>query len=271
MVDPATVDLSSLRILKSGGEPVRWPTIEEFESRFNLSGKMMPGYGLGETTLGVTEVLPGEHIPVDERGNVSCGLPNPGLELRGGTDVDHPEEIRVRGAHVFAGYFDAPEETSQTLRDGWLHTGDSGYLDAQGRLFVLGRREGMIKRAGSVLAPRELEEAAERVTGIRLAGASAARYRDDDRDAVVVAVEADISATRSAEQIAADVSREIVGALGFAPDRVSVLPRRSIPRTENGKIRHAKLRTLLEQRDDWPLRVEVVDLPRPLEQITRDP
>jgi fatty-acyl-CoA synthase len=247
MVDASTVDLSSLRFMANGAEPVLWSTVEEFEKTFAVPDVMTPGYGLGEATLGVTEHLPGEDIPVDEHGNVSCGPANPGLELYAGSAVERPEEIRVRGQTVFAGYFDAPEDTRRTLHDGWLHTGDSGYIDAQGRLFVLGRREGMIKRAGSVIAPRELEEAAQRVDGIRVAGASSIRAAKRDREVVVVAVEAHASPTRSAEQIAAEVSREIVAALGFAPDRVSVLPPRAIPRTENGKIRHAKLRTLLEQ------------------------
>jgi acyl-CoA synthetase (AMP-forming)/AMP-acid ligase II len=242
MVDPAKIDLSPLRFMKSGGEPVRQPTIDAFETRFGAPGVLVPGYGLGEATLGVSEHLPGEEIPVDPRGNVSCGPLNDGLEVRAGTGPERPDEILVRGDAVFNGYFDAPDETARTLRDGWLHTGDSGYLDAAGRLFVLGRREGMIKRAGAVIAPRELEEAAQLVPGIRVAAAT--MVRDGDSDAVVVAVEA--SEERSAEQVAAAVSRSIVAALGFAPTRVVSLPRRAIPRTENGKIRHGRLRALLE-------------------------
>src|SRR5205807_5551510 len=85
MVNPASVDLSSLRFMKSGGEPVRWSTVEAFEARFSVPGTVVAGYGLGEATLGVSEHLPGDEIPVDERGNVSCGLPIPGLEVRAGS------------------------------------------------------------------------------------------------------------------------------------------------------------------------------------------
>ncbi len=60
---PESVQLSSLRFLKSGGEPVRWSTIEAFEQRFGLSGVVVPGYGLGEATLGVSEHIPGERRP----------------------------------------------------------------------------------------------------------------------------------------------------------------------------------------------------------------
>jgi fatty-acyl-CoA synthase len=245
MVDPDEIDLSSLRYMKSGGEPVRWSTIQLFEDRFQVPGVVIPGYGLGEATLGVSEHLPGEEIPVDERGNVSCGPPNASLELRAGSSLDSPDEILVRGDSVFAGYFAAPAETAHVLRDGWLHTGDSGYLDDAGRLFVLGRREGMIKRAGAVIAPRELEEAAQRVEGVRVAAATSVRAATHGDEIIVVAVEPERD-DASAEKIASSVSRQIVAALGFSPGRITVLPRRTIPRTENGKIRHGQLRALLE-------------------------
>lgn len=204
-----------------------------------------PGYGLGEATLSVTSHIPGEHVPVDARGNVSCGQLNRGLEVRAGRSLDSPEEIVIRGETVFGGYLGAPEETAQVLKDGWLHTGDSGYLDEQGRLYVLGRRVGMIKRAGSLIAPREIEEAAQRATGVRVAAATSIPAGRHDEE-IVVAVEVSPASDRSADQIAAEVSREVVGALGFAPGRTRILPRGSIPRTENGKIRHARLRALLE-------------------------
>jgi acyl-CoA synthetase (AMP-forming)/AMP-acid ligase II len=245
MVDPATVDLSSLRSVTSGGEPVRWSSIQAFEERFKLPGVIRPGYGLGEATLGVTSHVPGEHVPVDERGNVSCGPVNRGLEVRAGRSADSPGEIVIRGETVFAGYLNAPEETARVLNDGWLHTGDCGYLDAQGRLYVLGRRMGMIKRAASLFAPREIEEAAQRASGVRVAAATSVPSGRHD-DEIVVAVELNALSDRPAEQIAADVSSEVVGALGFAPGRICILPRGSIPRTENGKIRHARLRALVE-------------------------
>lgn len=242
MVKPEDVDLSCLRFLKLGAEPIRATTIDRFERAFGTPGVALPGYGLGEATLAVSEHLPGDGIAVDEHGNVSCGLVNPGLEVQAGRQ-GAPNEIRVRGATVFAGYLDAPEETEWRLRDGWLHTGDLGYLDDHGRLFVLGRREGMIKRAGAVVAPLELEQAAERVAGVRIAMATAVTDASGE-EIVAVAVETD---DRLAEaEVSRAVSREIQGSVGFAPERVAVLPRRTMPRTENGKLRHGQLREMLE-------------------------
>ncbi len=246
MVDPGAVDLSTLRIALSGGEPVRASTIEQFEQRFGTPGVIRPGYGLGEATLGVATTLPGEAVRQDARGNVSCGRPLPGVEVRAGASLDAPAEIRVRGDAVFAGYLDAPEDTARALRDGWLHTGDSGYLDEQNRLFVLGRRSGMIKRAGALIAPRELEEAAQRVAGVRIAAAaSVPSARREGQDTIVVAVETGGADGPTDQAMAAAVSREIEAALGFAPGRVAVLAPRTIPRTENGKVRHEALAELL--------------------------
>jgi fatty-acyl-CoA synthase len=244
VVDPDSIDLSSLRFTTNGGEPVRRSSIEEFEARFGVRNVVTPGYGLAEATLGVSAQLAGEPLTVDERGNVACGRPLPGLEVRAGTSWEEPDEVLVRGDAVAAGYLDAPEETSWLIRDGWLHTGDSGYLDEAGRLFILGRRAGMIKRGGATIAPRELEEAAQRVPGVGVAAAVSIEEESAD-DTIVVAVEIDPRLERPADALAAGVSREVAGACGFAPGRVMILPRGGIPITANGKIRHVRLRDVL--------------------------
>lgn len=246
MVDPATVDLSSLRVLGSGGEPVQRTTVEQFEDRFGMHAVTVPGYGLAEATLGVSSHPPGSELVVDERGNVSCGPALPGVEIRvEDGSADEPGEILVRGGTVFAGYLDAPEETAEVLRDGWLHTGDAGYLDGEGRLFVLGRRRAMIKRAGAVVAPRELEEAAHRVPGVRLAaavGSPGAGLAAGERVVVVVEAEPDAAA----EDLKTGVTAAIRSALGFAPHRVVVVEPRTIPLSASGKIRYAEVMTAAE-------------------------
>ena len=113
LVNPAGLDLSSLRYATNGGEPVRRSTIEAFEARFGTPGVLRPGYGLAEATLGVTSLRPGEPLRVDDRGNVSCGRPLPGVEVRimeeekmkqEKKEEERTGEILVRGAAVFAGY-----------------------------------------------------------------------------------------------------------------------------------------------------------------------
>jgi fatty-acyl-CoA synthase len=230
-------DLSSLRYATNGGEPVRWSTISAFSRAFDVHDVIRPGYGLAEATLGVTCVRVGEALQCDARGNVATGRPLDGIEVR----IDpHDGEILVRGAAVFAGYFDAPEESAEALRDGWLHTGDVGNLDEHGNLYVLGRRRAMLKRGGAALAPRELEEAAQMVPGVRIA--AAVGIPGSATEELVVVVEAEH------HDVATLVSEAVERAIGFAPDRVVVQPPRTIPRTANGKIRHAALRNQLVER-----------------------
>jgi acyl-CoA synthetase (AMP-forming)/AMP-acid ligase II len=250
LVAPEGLDLSSLRYATNGGEPVRQSTILAFEERFKVPGVLRPGYGLAEATLGVTCLRRGEPLRVDARGNVSCGRPLPGVEVRIDQEFDATGEILVRGPAVFAGYFEAGfpavEASAEVLRDGWLHTGDVGRLDADGHLYVLGRRRALLKRGGAPLAPREVEEAAAGVPGLRLAAAvGLPPAPDGSTEEIAVAVEIDPAAEPL--QVATEVTTAIEEALGFAPDQVMVLAPRTIPRTANGKIRHsALLRELID-------------------------
>ncbi len=248
LVEARGLDLSSLRYATNGGEPVRQSTIVAFEERFGVPGVVRPGYGLAEATLGVTCLRPGEPLRVDSRGNVSCGRPFPGVEVRIAREAGDEGEILVRSPAVFAGYFEAEEASAEALRDGWLHTGDIGRLDPDGHLYVLGRKRALLKRGGVPVAPRELEEAAQSVPGIRIAAAIGLPPAPEAAtEEIVVAAEVDPAA--ALPQLAAAVARAIEAALGFAPDRVLVLAPRTIPRTTNGKIRHRRLRDELIEGD----------------------
>jgi acyl-CoA synthetase (AMP-forming)/AMP-acid ligase II len=237
LVGAGTVDVRSLRFATNGGEPVRASTIAAFEAQFGVRGVIRPGYGLAEATLGVTSTRSGEALRIDERGNVSCGRPLRDVEVR-----IEGEEILVRGPAVFTGYFDDVEAGAGVLRDGWLHTGDSGTLDDDGNVYVLGRRRAMIKRGGVTLAPREIEEAVQSVPGVRLAAAVGVPSALTEEIVVVVEVE---RGTASVESL---VKAAVMRALGIVPDRVLVQEPRTIPRTSNGKIRHAVLRDQLTPR-----------------------
>jgi acyl-CoA synthetase (AMP-forming)/AMP-acid ligase II len=234
LVDPGNVDLRTLRFATNGGEPVRSSTIEAFETLFGTPGVLRPGYGLAEATLGVTAVRAHEALRVDERGNVSCGKPMKNIEV----SIDEGE-ILVRGPSVFAGYFGDANATGSVLRDGWLHTGDEGALDADGHLYVLGRRRAMIKRGGAMLAPREIEEAVQLLPNVRLAAAVGVPSELTEELVIVVEVEKDSCSME--KLVAAAVER----AIGIVPDQVLVQERGSIPRTSNGKIRHVILRDQL--------------------------
>jgi fatty-acyl-CoA synthase len=233
LVDPKSVRLHSLRQATNGGEPVRLSTVEAFEKAFEVPGAILPGYGLAEATLGVTCRRSGEPLRTDARGNVSCGRVLPNVDIR----IADDGEIALRGPVVFAGYF----ESDDVLRDGWLFTGDVGHLDEDGHLYVLGRKRAMLKRGGAVLAPRELEEIAQRVEGVRIAMAVGVTSKFATEE-IVVAVETD----GDAERITQEITDAIRSELGFAPERVLAFARNTLPRTYNGKLRHDALRQQLE-------------------------
>lgn len=254
LVDPKGLDLTSVRYATNGGEPVRRSTILSFEERFGVPGVIRPGYGLAEATLGVTCLRPGEQLRCDTRGNVSCGRPFPGVEVRitSGSDEEPGTvgEILVRGPAVFSGYFDEPEASSEVLRDGWLHTGDTGAVDADGHLYVFARKRALLKRGGAPLAPRELEEPVERLPGVRCAAAvGLPPATDSASEEIVLAVELDPSEGCSPSQLAAAAAAAVEVVTGFAPESVVVLAPRTIPRTANGKVRHQETRRRLLEGD----------------------
>ncbi len=254
IVDPKGIDLGALRIASDGGEPVRRSTIESFEKRFGLSGVIRPGFGLAEATLAVTCVRSGEPLREDVSGNLSCGRPYEGYEIKiideNGKDLQPGlrGEILVRGEAVFSGYFDNVAATKKVLKNDWLHTGDIGSIDKDGYLYVLGRKRALIKRAGALIIPREIEEATDRIKEIRFSAAIGYTPETGDRTEQIVVV-AEIRPEASPSEpdrsaIAAAIVKAVTMAIGFSPYDVVLVTPGSIPRTQNGKIRYDELRRL---------------------------
>jgi acyl-CoA synthetase (AMP-forming)/AMP-acid ligase II len=251
MAGDRALDLGSLRLVVTGGEPVRLATIRAFESRFDLPGVVRPAYGLSEATLAVTAVAPGEPLAVDATGNVSCGRPLPGFELRvvdaNGADcgAGEPGEIRVKSESLFSGYFEPGGPDTGMLREGWLATGDWGRLGAQGELYVLGRRRNLLKHGGATYAPRELEDAATEVAGVLASAAIALRDRARGEELPVLVVERATGAASAPAELARAVAESVRRELGILPGEVLIVAPGTLPRTDNGKLRHGELRRLL--------------------------
>jgi O-succinylbenzoic acid--CoA ligase len=136
---------ASLRCVLLGGGPAPLPLIERC---LRLRVPVAPTYGLTETASQVATLFPSEV----ERRPGSCGRPLFPTEAR----IDQ-DEILVRGPSVMLGYADRPEETARVLRDGWLRTGDLGFLDEDGYLYVTERREDLIVSGGENVYPAEVE------------------------------------------------------------------------------------------------------------------
>jgi long-chain acyl-CoA synthetase len=151
-------DLSELRRLASGGAPLAQEVADELLKRLPQL-EITEGYGCTETAAIVATTPPGQARPG------SVGKPAPLIDVRiekaDGTDGAPGEdgEICVRGPVLMTGYWHAPEETAQALRDGWLHTGDIGRFDDDGYLYVVDRIKDLIIRGGINVYPRDVEDA----------------------------------------------------------------------------------------------------------------
>jgi acyl-CoA synthetase (AMP-forming)/AMP-acid ligase II len=247
IVGQRTLDLRSLRWVATGGEPVRATTIRSFEAKFDLPGIVRPAYGLAEATLAVTGVRPGEPLAVDASGNVSCGRPLPGAEVRivdehgAYSPTGQLGEIQIRTPALFSGYFaEAPGE-SRWLAGGWLATGDWGYLGPEGELYVFGRRRTLLKHGGATFAPRDLEEAAERTAGIAAAAAVTLGLPGAEGGVLVIVAEVSRLGIQNPQERAREVAWTVRKEIGILPGEVILLLPGTLPRTDSGKLRHAEL------------------------------
>ncbi len=142
---------ASLRCVLVGGGPISTPLVER---ALACRVPILPTYGLTEATSQVATAAPGDAAAWPQ----SAGKPLDGLRVRiAGADASGFGEILVQGATVMAGYLGQPEATARSLRDGWLHTGDVGRLDRDGRLYVLERRADLIVTGGENVYPAEVE------------------------------------------------------------------------------------------------------------------
>jgi long-chain acyl-CoA synthetase len=149
-------DTGSLERCIISAAPVTEELYRAFTTKFNCN--MYEGYGLTEASP--TVALGRPSMPRKEG---STGVPIPGVEVKI-VDLDDKElsageqgEIVVKGPNVMVGYYKRPEETEETLRGSWLHTGDVGYLDEEGYLFITDRMKDMIIKGGYNIYPSEIE------------------------------------------------------------------------------------------------------------------
>jgi len=154
-------DLSFIKAFFSGAAPLPVETIQALKAASGEKIGVIEGYGMTEST-GITHMTPwrGVHKP----GSVGVALPNTDMKI---VDIETGEkelpigeegEIVFRGPQMCAGYFNMPEETDTSLRDGWFHTGDIGRLDEDGFLYIVDRTKDMIIAGGYNIYPREIDE-----------------------------------------------------------------------------------------------------------------
>jgi long-chain acyl-CoA synthetase len=242
-------DYSSLRSIAYGASPITTPVLKAALRTFHCS--LFGIYGLTETTGAITQLEPGDHDPDGPREHLlrSAGRPYPWVEMRIAdpeTGAARPQrevgEVWLRAPNVTTGYFNRPEESARALTpDGWLRTGDGGYVDEEGYLFLTDRIKDMIVSGGENVYPVEVEDALSRHPAV---GEVAVIGLPDERWGEVVTA---VIVRRAQAEVTVE---ELVS---FARGRLAgyKLPRRvefvdELPRTASGKVLKRQLRERYE-------------------------
>jgi acyl-CoA synthetase (AMP-forming)/AMP-acid ligase II len=261
------VDLSGWRHALTGAEAVTPSVARAFCERFARWGfrpeALTPVYGLSEAALAVTFSAldrPFRSVRVDREGLgkeglvletkdgreiVSVGRPVPGFKLEIRDDdgkVLTPGRVGrvwISGPSLMDGYLNAPEATARALRDGWLDTGDLGFLRG-GELYLTGRAKDVVILRGRNHAPDEIERAVEGLPGVRAGCVAAASWLPENAEGerLVLFVETSRQATSAqVEALPEACRREVLGATGLDVDEVVILEPGTLPRTSSGKLR----------------------------------
>ncbi len=157
LADPETIDHSKmkLRYAFAGSAPFPLELVKGFKEKFGVS--VIDGYGLTE----VTGVSTSNFNTPENWNSIGMAMPDQEVEIMDEDNRILPYgekgEICIKGDAVMIGYLNKPEATAETIKDGWLHTGDMGYMDETGYVYISGRKKEMINRGGENIYPREIE------------------------------------------------------------------------------------------------------------------
>ncbi|MER7010760.1 fatty acyl-AMP ligase [Saccharopolyspora sp. NPDC000359] len=276
--DDGDFDLSSVRFALNGAEPIDPSAVRTFTdagARFGLSPtSMVCAFGMAEATLAVSFAPLGRGLEVDvvdadaleqqrraepvppdsprARQFARLGGPLPGLEVDvvddAGRQLGEREvgRLRIRGAAVTPGYLTVDGPLSTRDVDGWLDTGDDGYL-VDGQVVICGRRKDVIIMGGRNIYPVDIERAACSVEGVRAGNAAAVRQEAGSRrERFAVVLESRLAGDEAAEKaLRKEVAARVVDAVGVRPSAVVVLTPGSLPKTPSGKLRRAATASLV--------------------------
>lgn len=259
----AELDLSGWHTALCGAEMVRPETLAGFVERYSSHGLSAtaprPCYGLAEATLAVTfdvrgegvrtAEVPGEHGAETPREVACVGAPvlDTRVEIVGEAGEvlgeDMVGEVRVAGPSLFSGYWRDEQATAECLREGWLYTGDLGFL-REGELYITGRLKDLLILRGHNLMPHELEWCAEAASGgggHTRSGAFSVPGGADGEEAVL-AVETELTAPAELTALADSIRRLVADRLGLALMDLALVRRGRLPKTTSGKVQRRELR-----------------------------
>lgn len=177
----ASLSFQSLRFARSASSALPVAVLEEFEKRYKVP--IIESFGISEGASQITS----NPLPPKVTKPGSVGIPF-GNEVRivdsenRIMDVNVEGEIVIRGGNIALGYWKKEKETKEAFQNGWFHTGDLGYLDEDGYLFISGRKKELINRAGEKFSPREIDEVLYQLPQVELAaavGVPSAMYNEE--------------------------------------------------------------------------------------------
>ncbi|MGJ0506969.1 MAG: AMP-binding protein [Methylocystis sp.] len=274
------LDLSSLRMVANGAEPVSPYTLRRFTERFRRHGfrpeAMAPVYGLAENAVGLA-FPPIGRAPLIDRVDreammrkglaqpardgdakamefVASGQPLPRHEIRivdeNNRELGERREGRLefRGPSSTAGYFGNESKTRDLIRNGWLDSGDRAYM-ANGDVFITGRIKDIIIRAGRHLYPQEIEEAVGLIPGLRK-GCIAVFGALDPRSAterVIVVAETGETDPQARDGLISRAQQVVSEVSGAVADEIVLIPPHAAPKTSSGKIRRSAAKAFYEK------------------------
>jgi acyl-CoA synthetase (AMP-forming)/AMP-acid ligase II len=265
-------DLSCLRVLGCGAEPIQPETMRAFTDKFSSACNLpttsiMPAYGMAEATLAITLKPAPEHMqtlvldaetfsetgkvvpPIEGKPaaeHVACGVPFSGHEVavkdeQGNILPDgHEGELCHKGPSVTPGYFQNPEATAKSYRDGWLHTGDLGFVK-DGQVYVTGRIKDLIIVNGRNVHPQAVEWATAEVEGVRRGNVVAFSVPGANGEELVTVVETKLPEEEHAE-LTDRVRKAIQRELSLAASDIICLRPGTLPKTSSGKLQRRKTR-----------------------------
>jgi acyl-CoA synthetase (AMP-forming)/AMP-acid ligase II len=235
-------DLSSLRHILYGGSPIPLDLLRDALAAFPCGFGQV--YGLTETTGVITYLPPVDHDPAGTARMRSCGRPIAAAEIRVVDEAGHElptgqvGEIVCRSRLNLKGYWNLPSETAKAIRDGWLHTGDAGYFDADGYLYVHDRIKDMIVSGAENVYPAEVESALfghPAVADVGVIGVPDARWGEAVKAIIVRKPGIEVTA----EELIAYAHQRIAGYK--VPKSIDFVE--ALPRNASGKILKRELRT----------------------------
>ncbi len=251
---PEDYNLSSLRVALNASERIQLQTYQLFEDTFRLKNVMVSGYGLAEATVAVTMHPPGQPPVTDSDGYVASGKPLQGIDIKIDTKKNEKAnknvgEILVSSSSLMKGYFNQQKSKNPFDAQGYLHTGDIGYLDQEINLYVLARKKNCIKHAGHTIYPDDVEQVVKSVEGVRQVAAVGVESSSGNGESIYVFAESRVYRNHSMEKyhtLAVDIVRKINDHFGIRPGRVFLVKAKTLPGTPNGKMQHSLLKDIYQ-------------------------